>query len=328
MEVTLCARTRSAKSIIRSSLYVLLPLRRDNNVTLINYREKSMRRIYFVFMLLILFIGCRESDYKTANNLDKIIKVFHNTDGTTVLVTAHRAAHNIYPENSLAAIRHTIEIGADFIEIDARHTKDGILVLMHDGTVDRTTNGEGRIEDLTFAEVRSLKLSVSGDDTITRRVPTFEEAMLEAKGKIMVDIDIKSAPVSQLVKVILKLKMGNQVVFFDSDFAILDTVKMMDSTLMVMPRARSVEKLQWMLDRYHPEIIHISPGFYTKEVVDIIKKGKARIWINALGKADVQAALGFSDSAYGSLIEGGANIIQTDRPAALLEYLVEKKRRW
>ena len=287
-----------------------------------------MRKMYFIFTLLILLIGCRESDFKKQNNLAKIIEALHDTHNDIVLVTAHRAAHNVYPENSIAAIRHTIEIGADFIEIDARHTKDGKLVLMHDGKVDRTTNGEGRVEDFTFVEIRSLTLNVSGDDTVTRRVPTFEEAMREAKGKILVDIDIKSAPVAPLVKVIKKLGMENQVIFFDSDFAVLDSVKLLDSTLMVMPRARSAEKLQWMVDRYHPVIIHIDPSFYTKEVVDIIKNGNARVWINALGKADVQAALGMSDSAYGSLIEGGANIIQTDRPAALLEYLVGKKLHW
>ena len=284
--------------------------------------------MYFIFTLLILFIGCRESDFKKQNNLDKIIEALHQTDNNIVLVTAHRAAHNIYPENSVAAIKHTIEIGADFIEIDARHTKDGKLVLMHDGKVDRTTNGSGRVEDLTFAEIRALKLNTSGDDTVTRRVPTFREAMEAAKGKIMVDIDIKSAPVRPLVKIIKELGMENQVVFFDSDFAVLDSVKLLDSTLMVMPRARSAEKLQWMIERYHPVIVHIDPSFYTPEVVNTIKQGKARVWINALGKADVQAGLGMTDSAYGSLIEGGANVIQTDRPAALLEYLVKRKLHW
>ncbi len=287
-----------------------------------------MKKIYLILSLIVLFGACRESDFKKQNNLDKIIEALHKTHDKTVLVTAHRAAHNVYPENSLAAIKHTIEIGADFIEIDARHTKDGKIVLMHDSNVDRMTNGTGKVEKLTFAEIRALKLNTSGDDTVTRRVPTFREAMKAARGKIMVDIDIKSAPVAALVKIIKELKMEKQVVFFESDFSVLDSVKMLDSTLMVMPRAHSAEKLQWMIDRYHPVIIHIDPGFYTREVVDIIKKGNARVWINALGKADIEAGLGMTDSAYGSLVEGGANVIQTDRPAALLEYLIGKKLHW
>jgi glycerophosphoryl diester phosphodiesterase len=287
-----------------------------------------MKKLYLIFSLLIIFAGCRESDFKKQNNLDKIIEALHSTDDNIVLVTAHRAAHNVYPENSVAAIKHTIEIGADFIEIDTRHTKDGRIILMHDGKVDRTTDGTGKVENFTFAEIRALKLNTSGGDTVTRHIPTFREAMQAARGKIMVDIDIKSAPVGPLVKIIKELGMENQVVFFDSDFAVLDSVKLLDPALMVMPRARSAEKLQWMIDRYHPVIIHIDPSFYTKEVVDIIKKGKARVWINALGKADIQAGLGMTDSAYGSLVEGGANIIQTDRPAALLEYLVGKKLHW
>jgi len=129
-----------------------------------------------------------------------------------ILVAAHRAAHNKYPENSLAAIRETIRIGADFIEIDTRCTSDGRVILMHDGSVDRTTNGEGKVASMTFKQIRKLRLKGSDKDHIYK-VPTFREALQEAKGKIMVDIDMKSAPVSKLVDIVRQMEMGAVEVF-------------------------------------------------------------------------------------------------------------------
>ena len=288
----------------------------------------NRRGTVFLFILSLWVIpSCREIEYTHPNSLEQIRHAFVRPKDPNILVAAHRAAHNKYPENSLAAIRETIRIGADFIEIDTRSTSDGRVILMHDGSVDRTTNGTGKVASMTFEEIRKLRLKGSDKGRIYQ-VPTFREALQEAKGKIMVDIDMKSAPVSRLVAIVHQMDMGEQVIFFDSDFAVLDSVKLLDSTLMVMPRAHSAEKLEWMLNRYHPPVIHIDESFFTLQVLMTIKNGGARIWINALGKPDVMAAFGLSDLSYGSIVDDEANIIQTDRPAALLEYLVARERHW
>jgi glycerophosphoryl diester phosphodiesterase len=82
-------------------------------------------------------------------------------------------------------LQRAIDIGADQIEIDAQLTKDGHLILMHDSTVDRTTNGTGKVADLTFAEIRQLDAG-SGE-----RVPTLEEALALANGKVILQIELK-----------------------------------------------------------------------------------------------------------------------------------------
>ncbi len=74
----------------------------------------------------------------------ELIAALKDGSGKRVLVTAHRAAHDIYPENSMAAIERAISLGVDIIEIDTRLTKDGVPVLMHDASVDRTTTGKAR----------------------------------------------------------------------------------------------------------------------------------------------------------------------------------------
>src|SRR5579871_1635952 len=73
-----------------------------------------------------------------------------------IAVIAHRAGRGIMPENTLAAIRNAIKLGVDYVELDIRATSDGHLVIMHDSTVDRTTNGKGAVRDLDFATIESL----------------------------------------------------------------------------------------------------------------------------------------------------------------------------
>src|ERR1035437_7015905 len=94
------------------------------------------------------------------------------------IVIAHRGDHTIYPENTLKAYEQAIKNGADYIEIDLRTTSDGKLVSMHDGSVNRMTDGKGLVKDLTLEQIENLKVSVKNKpDTETYRVPTFEQIL-------------------------------------------------------------------------------------------------------------------------------------------------------
>src|SRR5271170_4708859 len=75
---------------------------------------------------------------------------------TQIIVISHRGEHLAHPENTLPAFQAAIEAGADFFELDVRTTSDGKLVLMHDSTVDRTTNGKGQVRKMAFDQIREL----------------------------------------------------------------------------------------------------------------------------------------------------------------------------
>lgn len=91
---------------------------------------------------------------------------------------AHRGAMSTFPENTIPAFMEAVRLGAQMIEFDVQLTKDGVLVLMHDATVDRTTNGKGRIADLTLAEVMKLDAGEKMNKLFQgTRIPTFEEAL-------------------------------------------------------------------------------------------------------------------------------------------------------
>lgn len=102
-----------------------------------------------------------------------------------MVITAHRGAGYLEPENTLRAIQRAIDLGVDQIEVDARLTRDGHLVLMHDPRVDRTTNGTGSVADLTLAEIRHL------DAGLGERVPTLEEALEITRGKVTLQVELK-----------------------------------------------------------------------------------------------------------------------------------------
>jgi glycerophosphoryl diester phosphodiesterase len=127
--------------------------------------------------------------------------------GQNVVVTSHRGAGSLEPENTLRAIRRAIALGVDQIEIDVQLTKDGQLILMHDPTVDRTTNGSGKIAELTCAEIRQLDAG-SGE-----RIPTLDEALVLLNGKVILQIELKGVgTATSVVRAVEAARQEDQVV--------------------------------------------------------------------------------------------------------------------
>lgn len=108
-------------------------------------------------------------------------------------VFAHRGAKMVAPENTLPAFEQAIALGADGAELDVQCSKDGVLVVMHNFTVDETTNGHGRVADLSAAELSKLDAGSHFDAKFsTVGVPTLEEVLAVTAGKIKLNIEIKS----------------------------------------------------------------------------------------------------------------------------------------
>lgn len=110
-----------------------------------------------------------------------------------VMNIAHRGASGYAPENTIAAFDKALKMKADYFELDVQMSKDGKLVLIHDVTVDRTTDGTGRVGDLTFKELRRLDAGSWFDPAFAgERIPTLEEALDRYRGKIGILIEIKN----------------------------------------------------------------------------------------------------------------------------------------
>ncbi|MFC9438560.1 glycerophosphodiester phosphodiesterase [Nocardia sp. NPDC057030] len=126
------------------------------------------------------------------------------SESREVTVIAHRGLAPGLPENTLAAFRGAIALGVDGIELDLRVTADGQLVVLHDDTVDRTTDGRGRVAELTLAEVKALDAgSYAGSEFGGERVPTYREVLEVAQhSRIQLLLDIKDCPVDAIAEVV------------------------------------------------------------------------------------------------------------------------------
>ncbi len=108
------------------------------------------------------------------------------------LIFAHRGARDVAPENTLAAFQAALEADADGVELDVTCCATGEIVIMHDDTVDRTTDGASRVADLSFSALRALDAGAwFGPAFAGQRVPTLEEALTLCAGRLRVNIEIK-----------------------------------------------------------------------------------------------------------------------------------------
>ena len=236
-----------------------------------------------------------------------------------MIVIAHRGDHTIAPENSLMAIQNAINDGADYVELDIRTTNDGKLVLMHDGTVDRMTNGKGNINELSFDTIRALKLfnkRITNSDTL--QVPTFEEALQLCKNKINIYLDFKAANVPQVHEAIIKANMQNQmVVYINAPNQYTDWRKYVPTMPLILSLNKKVKDSTEMVEYLNKINIDILDGNwneYTQETVNAATKMGVPVW------ADMQATK--EDYVYWLKgIELGLLGIQTDHPKELVQFI-------
>lgn len=283
-----------------------------------------MKKVISIIICLCLVLT-QVSAQNTFTRLDTIKQVFLHSDTNIVMIAAHRGAHLKAPENSLKSFTNAIALGIDIIELDIRCTKDNKLVIMHDRTVDRTTNGKGEVSQLTLQEIKQLKLKHNGAVT-TETVPTLEEALLHVKGEILVDLDIKSSEcINDIIRTVEATNTKDQCIFFVGSTEHLKMLYQYDPTIKVLARSHNIKEIESYFTIAKVAAIHIDDNHHTKHVVDFITQNNGRTWVNALGDTDKEVEKG-NINAFGNILKFGANIIQTDQPELLKKYLLSINR--
>lgn len=282
--------------------------------------------MYIRRALLLLTVVCITIFAAAQSNLDSILYDFHHRPDR-VLVAAHRAEHPDFPENSLAAMKEAIRAGVDIIEVDVRETKDGVMIIMHDKTLDRTTTGKGAVEEQTYAELQKLFLTHKGKPT-AEKIPTLEDVFRLAKGKVMLDLDYKAErkkAAKTTAKLMRKNKMEGQSLFFLYDYKDAPALRKMNRKIQFMMRTYSKEDVEGVFKQGIPApVIHADYKFYTDSLMGIIRGRGIRLWMNALGKYD-KMEQEKKDSGFDALLTmRHTNIIQTDLYEELLAYLRQK----
>ena len=255
-----------------------------------------------------------------------------------VSVISHRGDWRNTPENSIRAIQNCIDLGVNMVEIDIKKTKDNELILLHDKTIDRTTTGKGLPQDYTLAEIKQMRLRNGAGVATSHQIPTLEEAMIVAKGKIWVNID-KGYDYFDLVEKVLEKTGTTQQVLIKAGLpyqkvvaenkAVLDKLFFMPIIDMANPDAMTmVEEYIKNMQPKAFEVCFTQIDQALQNVLDRIQKSGSKVWINTLwpslcaGLNDDRAVEeNQQDSIWGKVIEMGASFIQTDRPKELVNYL-------
>jgi glycerophosphoryl diester phosphodiesterase len=132
---------------------------------------------------------------------------------------AHRGASGVAPENTQSAFRKALELGVDLIETDVRSTRDGVLALLHDATVDRTTDGSGPLSAMSFKEAQSLDAGTwKGQAFAGERIPSLLEALVQLRNEALLLIEVKeSGWEDDLVELLRETSSLSQVVIQSFD---------------------------------------------------------------------------------------------------------------
>ena len=280
---------------------------------------------------------------------DKLLRELNNPKSEYVFVIAHRADWRNFPENSLEAIESAIKMGVDIVELDVHRTVDGALVVCHDKTINRTTNGKGKISELTLDSIRNCRLR-AGHNAVTRyKMPTLEEALDVCKGRVMINIDKGINYYDQIMDMLTKRNMVEQVIIKSSKTApyMKKFFAKYDQNMLYMPIINYTSKKWAKHEAMFQGYLETDLPFFAFEMCwdgtlpnenrvfkQVLKSGK-RLWINTLwgklcgGKEngyDDDAAVGNEEKIYGKILSYGTSMIQTDRPVMLINYLESKGR--
>lgn len=295
-----------------------------------------MKRIYT--LLCVVFVVLQLS---AQNHVEQIREKLINCDSSSVIVVAHRGDWRNFPENSLEAIDNAIKMGVDIVELDVKRTKDGELILMHDRTLDRTTTGKGLVSENTLSDIRKLNLRNGCNIRTIHKVPTLEEALLHAKGKIMINLDQADLYFDQIYELMKKTGTTKQIIMkgrkpvaeVKKQFGsyLEDVIYMPIVDLDVAGAEKQIEAFIKDMSPVAFELLFVKDTNLIPKKLATTLNGRSLIWYNTLwdtmaGGHDDDMSLQNPDSGYGYLIDIlGCRIIQTDRPAYLLDYLRKRK---
>jgi len=264
------------------------------------------------FGLIFLFACCARVNAQTAMLPESKHKF---------IVVAHRGDHVEVPENTIAAFKKGIKHGVDYVEIDLRTTKDSVLVIMHDNTVDRMTNGKGKVSELTYAQIQQLKvMDKRKDSTKTYPVPTFEEVLKTCHNKIHIYLDYKDASVQQSYDMIKKYGMEHQIiVYINSPSQYVDWRRIapaMPLMLSLPSTVKNVDDLNKFLAKAPVALLDGDYSDYTAEIVQAATTAGVTPW------PDIQSPNEANN--WDKALELGFKGLQTDHPKALIAYLKAK----
>jgi glycerophosphoryl diester phosphodiesterase len=303
-----------------------------------------MRKTFFILLSAVaaLVAASCASDKQYTNRAEKILAEINDPNSDYVVVISHRGDWRNYPENSIPAIESIIRMGVDMMELDVKMTKDSVLVLCHDKTINRTTNGKGKVSDMTYDSLMTFNLKrAHGVKTDSIKMPTLREALLCCKDRILVNVDHAYPYYKEIVELTEELGVTGQVLMKgkSSIDKVNEDMSKHENNLLYMPiidinkpkgQALFAEYVDRGVVPMAFEVCWKENGPEMEDCVAKIRNMGSKLWVNTFWPSvcggfgnDDDAALEAADPAdvYEQYLKMGAAMIQTDRPELLINYL-------
>ena len=306
---------------------------------------------FFLFAALALLL-CVPADaagrVKGKTRADKISSIMQDPKSDYVIVIAHRGDWRHAPENSIPAIEGVIAMGADVVELDVQRTADGVLVMSHDGRVDRCTDGTGLIKEMTYEQLRKFHLKRDNGEVVdSLHILTLREALMCTKDRICVNLDKGYNYYDQILELTEELGVTDQVLIKSwIDTKTADAVMARHPhNMLYMPvinlwDSASRDNADGYLKGNVPIAFEVCMKTWDDGLFEAYSKWmltmNSKVWVNTLWPSisggpltdDASAWNGKSnpDAVYGRPLKHGVSMIQTDNPAELVKYLEQKGR--
>jgi glycerophosphoryl diester phosphodiesterase len=272
---------------------------------------------------------CTEGCPTVNPSFNKVASIINNSPQEDyVMVLAHRGGFIDTPENSISAIEHSTNIGVDIVEIDVQLTSDNVLVVMHDQTIDRTTNGSGSVSSYTLQELKQFKLLMPNGSVTDETIPTLKEALDYSKDKMHLFLDKGDGYLDKIYDDLVETSTLNQTIIGGTLtwFEFNSTYSQIADEINYIPRAGTGQSLDYINSfetgispiAYFPSCSLISSN---NDVFNRIKELNKWILTTSLVGSDCSEETFNPNTIWNWEIQQGTDGIFTDKSEELIEYL-------
>ncbi|PTM07184.1 MAG: glycerophosphodiester phosphodiesterase [Bacteroidetes bacterium] len=298
-----------------------------------------MLRITVLLAILFIF-SCKENTQQleeatlTEVKPSVLIETFRfNKDNVAPLISVHRGGSGLanFPENCLETLQYVNDSISAIFEIDVAKTKDGVLVLMHDNTLERTTTGNDKLDKYTFDELQAFILVDDFGNETTFKIPKLKDVLVWAKNnQAILTIDIKrTVDVSEVIKAIREQQAEDYSVIITYDVKQALKAHELAPDLLLSVTARNQEELTWLLETDIPTenmIAFTGTRLSDAKLYNELHNLGIQTMLGTLGNLDKQAE-SKGDSLYKAWHNMGIDVFATDRPfqaAAALDIIKQE----
>lgn len=221
-----------------------------------------------------------------------------------VEVVCHRGANEYAPENTYASSQLCIDWGVDYIEIDVRSSKDGVLYLLHDPTVNRTTNGSGFLRGLASEQVDQLDAGGWFDPKFAnQRVPRLDEYLRWVKGKAKIYFDVKDADLQQLIDLVYEVGLQHDCFFWFSSSKKAAEFRQLDAKLPLKINVSTPDDVRKAHQELGATIVELGLKNMNDEMLATCRELGVRAMILEMNK---------DEDKFRRVIESGADMVNLD----------------